>query len=215
MRQQVIERIAEEKIITIVRGVEREKLVALAEAMYEGGIRLLELTYDAAGITSDEQTAQNIAMLSQHFDGRMHIGAGTVLTPRQVELTRQAGGRFIISPDVCTEVIVKTREEGLVSIPGALTPSEATAAHRAGADFIKLFPASAMGIDYFKAIKAPLSHIRFLAVGGIDLDNIRAYLDAGFAGFGLGSNIVKKQLIEQNDFPAIRALAEKYLQAVR
>ena len=215
MRQQVIENILKEKIITIVRGVQKEKLVALAEAMYDGGIRLLELTYDASGKTSDRETAENIAMLAKHFEGRMFIGAGTVLTAQQVTLTKQAGGLFIISPDANAEVIGKTRELEMVSIPGVFTPSEITQAHRWGADFVKLFPASTLGADYIKAVKAPLSHIKMLAVGGIGLGDLRTYLNAGAAGFGLGSNIVDKKLIDQNDFEGICALAKQYTQAVK
>ncbi len=185
MRNEVIKAIEKEKIVVIVRGVESEKLIPLAEAMYEGGIRLMEITYSANGSVSDEDTAKNIEILSKHFDGRMFIGAGTVITEKQVELTKAAGGKFIISPDTYPEVIKKTRELELVSMPGALTPSEIQQAHRAGADFVKLFPITNMGIDYVKAVKAPLSHIKLLAVGGIDENNISDYLKAGVCGFGI------------------------------
>ena len=90
MRNEVIKTIEKEKIVVIVRGVESEKLIPLAEAMYEGGIRLMEITYSANGSVSDEDTAKNIQMLSRHFDGRMLIGAGTVITEKQVELTKKA-----------------------------------------------------------------------------------------------------------------------------
>ena len=214
MRNEVIKAIEKEKIVVIVRGVESEKLIPLAEAMYEGGIRLMEITYSANGSVSDEDTAKNIQMLSRHFDGRMLIGAGTVITEKQVELTKKAGGKFIISPDTHTEIIKKTRELGLVSMPGALTPSEIQQAHRAGADFVKLFPITNMGVDYVKAVKAPLSHIRLLAVGGIDENNISEYLKAGVCGFGIGSNIAKKALIDVGDYAAITELAKKYVSAV-
>jgi len=214
MRNEVIKTIEKEKIVVIVRGVESEKLIPLAEAMYEGGIRLMEITYSANGSVSDEDTAKNIQMLSRHFDGRMLIGAGTVITEKQVELTKKAGGKFIISPDTYTEIIKKTRELGLVSMPGALTPSEIQQAHRAGADFVKLFPITNMGVDYVKAVKAPLSHIRLLAVGGIDENNISEYLKAGVCGFGIGTNIAKKALIDVGDYAAITELAKKYVSAV-
>ncbi len=106
----------------------------MAEAIYEGGIRFLEITYLANGSVSDEETAQNIQALTTHFKGKMHIGAGTVLNEKQVELTHQAGGEFIISPDINTEVIKKTKLLGMISMPGALTPTEAQIAHRNGAD---------------------------------------------------------------------------------
>ena len=215
MREKIISTIEKEKLITIVRGVEKEKLIPLAEAMYTGGIRLLEVTYSANGKVSDEETAECIKILSEHFEGRMYIGAGTVLSEKQVELTKNAGGKFIISPDTNEKVIKKTRELNMVSMPGALTPSEAQKAHIAGADFVKLFPVSNLGADYVKAVKAPLSHIKFLAVGGITLDNMKDYLKAGVCGFGIGSNIVDKKLIDANDFSAITVLAEKYVNIVK
>lgn len=215
MRQKVIETVEKERIIVIVRGVEREKLIPLAEAMYEGGIRLMEITYSANGAVSDEDTAANIKMLAEHFAGRMYIGAGTVLTEKQVELTKEAGGWFIISPDTYPEVIQKTRELGLVSMPGALTPSEIQIAHRAGADFVKMFPITNMGVDYVKAVVAPLSHIKLLAVGGVDESNMPEYLNAGVSGFGIGSNIINKKLIAAGDYAGITALAKKYTEVVK
>ena len=215
MREQIIQTVESEKIIVIVRGVEREKLIPLAEAMYEGGIRLLEITYSANGKVSDEDTAENIRILAEHFAGRMYIGAGTVLTEKQVALTAQAGGKFIISPDTCPPVIEKTRELGLVSMPGALTPSEMQIAHRSGADFIKIFPVTSLGANYVKAVKAPLSHLKMLAVGGVDESNIAEYLKVGINGFGLGSNIIDKKKIAENDWSGITELAKKYVSLVK
>lgn len=215
MREDVIKRIEEEKIIVIVRGVESEKLIPLAEALYDGGIRLLEVTYSANGKVSDAQTADNIKMLAEHFEGRMYIGAGTVLTKEQVELTHKAGGTFIISPDTCAEVIEKTRELGMVSMPGALTPSEIQSAHKSGADFVKMFPITNMGIGYVKAVLAPLSHIKLLAVGGIDENNMGDYLKAGVCGFGVGSNIIDKKALANGDFDSITELAKKYVSEVK
>ncbi len=214
MRNEVIKTIDKEKIITIVRGVKREDLIPLAEAMYKGGIRLMEITYDATGKTPDEVTAENIKMLAEHFKGRMFIGAGTVIRENQVELTKEAGGTFIISPDTYEGVIKKSRELSLVSIPGALTPTEIQTAHRAGADFIKLFPITNLGTSYVKAISAPLSHIKLLAVGGINEDNMEEYLSIGISGFGIGSDIVRKSYIENGEFDKITALAEKYTKVV-
>ncbi|MBQ4120364.1 MAG: MBL fold metallo-hydrolase [Clostridia bacterium] len=212
--QNTIDMILKEKIIVIVRGIGSDKLLDFATAAYNGGIRLLECTFDATGNTSDEEIASNIKMLADHFEGKMLIGAGTVLTEKQVELTKNAGGKFIISPDTNKEVITKTKELGLVSIPGAFTPSEAVAAHNAGADFVKLFPITSMGSRYLKDIKAPLSHIRFLAVGGINADNMAEFLSVGACGFGIGSDIANKKLIEANNFAAIEESAKRYVKQI-
>lgn len=214
MQRDIINAIKERKIIAIVRGVELKKLVPLAKALYDGGIRLMEITYSADGSVSDEETAAAVGALANEFDGRMYIGSGTVLTREQVKRTYDVGGRFIISPNTDTEVIKYTKELGMVSIPGALTPSEAEAANRAGADFVKLFPVTSMGTSYVKAIAAPLSHIKFLAVGGITPENIGEYLDIGVCGFGIGSNIINKEYIAHGNFEKITASAKEYVMAV-
>lgn len=138
------------------------------------------------------------------------MGAGTVLTPEQVDRAFKAGAEYIISPDTNPEVIKRTVSLGLVSIPGALTPTEIQYAHACGADFVKLFPAGEMGISYIKAVTAPLNHIRLLAVGGVNEDNLADFFKAGIKGAGIGSNIIKKNLLEQKDFKGITKLAGLY-----
>ena len=212
MREYVISKIEQEKIIAIVRGVEKKKLIPIAQALYDGGIRLIEVTYSMDKKISDEQTAEMIASLARHFQGEMLVGAGTVIEEKQVEYTKQAGGSFIISPDTYAPVIQRTRDLGMVSIPGAITPTEALTAVRAGADFVKLFPIAKMGgPSYVKAIFAPLSGVKMLAVGGIDENNIADYIKVGVKGFGIGANIIDKKLVEAEDYAGITALAKRYM----
>ena len=215
MKNTVIQTIEKEKLIVILRNVEEKQLLPLSQALYQGGIRMMEITYDASGKTSDETIAAQIQILAKYWKGKMLIGAGTVLTEKQVELTKQSGGLFIISPNTDTEIIRKTNELEMVSIPGALTPTEAQTAHRAGADFVKLFPMDAMGAPYLKAVKAPLSHIKFLAVGGIDCNNMKDYLKAGAVGFGIGSSLIKKDLLKEENYAALTELAETYVKAAK
>ena len=210
MENNILKAVEKEKIIVIVRGVESKKILPLAEAMYDGGIRLLEITYSAR----NAETAENIKRLKEHFGESMYIGAGTVLTEEQAELTKDAEGEFIISPNTVPEVIRKTKALGMVSMPGAYTPSEIQLAHNSGADFVKIFPAVSLGAEYIKAVKAPLSNIKLLAVGGINEHNMKEYLNAGVCGFGIGSNIVDQKRIEKNDFKAITELAKRYVSAV-
>lgn len=208
--ENTIKKIEKEKIIVIARGVAKKKLIPLGIAMYNGGIRLIECTYDASGFMSDEEVADGIRMLVDYFGDKMCVGAGTVLTKNQVELTKNAGGKFIISPDMNPDIIKRTKELGLVSIPGALTPTEIATANRLGADFVKIFPIGPMGCNYIKDVKAPLSNVKLLAVGGVDEKNMKSYLNAGACGIGIGSGIVKKKMIDENDFDQITALAKLY-----
>lgn len=212
--QKIIEQIEKNKIIVIVRGVAKEKLISLVQAMHDGGIRVVECTYDASGKISDEEIADNIKMLCDYFKDKMIVGAGTVLTEKQVELTADAGGKFIISPDIDKEVIAFTKKCGLVSIPGALTPTEVAKAVKYGADFVKVFPVDLFGVKYIKTLKAPLSNAKLLAVNGITADNMTDYLEAGAVGVGIGSGIVNKKYIDENNFTAIIELAKAYTNKV-
>ena len=211
----MISSILEEKLIVILRGIKKEHLIDLVTAMYNGGVRLVELAYSANGSVSDEETAYNIKLLHNEFLGKMHVGAGTVLTKKQVRLTKEAGGEFIISPDCNGDVIRMTRQLDMVSIPGCFSPTEMQQAHLHGADFIKLFPASAFDAKYVKAVTSPLSHLRLLAVGGIDLNNIMEYKKAGICGFGIGSNLIDKKLIESGKYSKITELTDKYVTLIK
>ena len=197
MREQVLQYVDQYKIIAIVRGADPKQCFAVAEALYAGGT-----------------TADTIGALAKEYEGRMFVGAGTVTSPELVELTAKAGGAFIISPDTDVAVIKRTRELGLVSMPGALTPSEIKTAHNAGADYVKVFPLGSMGPGYLKAIRAPLSHIKMTAVGGINEKNLKEYLEAGACGAGIGGNLANKKWIENGEFDKITEVAKQLVQVV-
>lgn len=207
--------IKENKLIAIVRGVEPETCVRIAQALYDGGFRLMEITYDQKRPETWENTAQTIGAVAKAFAGKMYIGAGTVTCPELVELTHKYGGQFIISPDSNEAVIVRTCELGMVSIPGALTPTEVMTAHRAGADFVKLFPAGVLGAGYLKAIKAPISHVDLLVVGGVDEGNVAGFLAAGAAGAGIGGNLVNAAWVKAGQYDKITETARRLVDAVK
>lgn len=215
MREQVIAMIEREKIIAIVRGAAPEQCLKVAGALYEGGIRLMEITYDQKNPDSWQKTADAIGQLSKEYAGKMFVGAGTVTSPELVEMTAKAGGTFIISPDTDTAVIKKTRELGLVSMPGAMTPTEIKAAHNAGADFVKLFPIGNLGAGYLKAVKAPLSHIKMTAVGGVNEENAAEFLKAGAAGLGVGGNLAKKAWIDAGEYDKLTDAARTLVEIVK
>ena len=214
MRDTVIEWAYREKIIAIVRGIEPEKCIKVAQALYDGGIRMMEITYDQRNPDSWATTANSIAQVAKAFEGKMLIGAGTVTTTELVEMTHKAGGLFIISPNTNADVIRRTRELGLVSMPGALTPTDVVNAWEAGADIVKLFPVSSLGSGYVKAIKAPLSHIPMMAVGGINEKNIAEYLAAGAIGVGVGGNLANKEWIDAGEYHKITEVAKAMVAAL-
>lgn len=214
MNEEVLAAIEKYKIIAIVRGVESSKCMKVAEALYAGGIRLMEITYNQSAPESWETTAKAIGDIAEAFKGKMFAGAGTVTSTKLVELTAAAGGRYIISPNTNTDVIRKTKELGLISIPGAMTPSEILTAHEAGADFVKLFPASDLGISYLKAIRAPISHVKLMATGGINEGNAKAFLDAGASGLGIGGGLANKKAIEAGEFEKLTEAAKAIVAAI-
>lgn len=214
-RTAIIEELEREKLIAIIRDPDTNTIFKSIDALYEGGVRFLEVTYDRSGKTSAEETAKIISMLCERYKGRIHIGAGTVTSVKEVELTAKAGGEYIISPNADAKVISHTKDIGLVSIPGAYTATEIAAASANGADFIKLFPANEVSFKYIKAIKAPLSDVKLLAVGGVNAENAKSFIENGFCGVGIGSNLYNKRLIEAEDYDSLTKLAEKYVKAVK
>lgn len=215
VRQEIVKKILEEKVIAIVRGVETAQCMKVAEALYAGGIRLMEVPFSAKDPASDDTTAACIAALVERYGETMLVGAGTVLNTRQAELTANAGGSYIIAPNVDVDVIRRTVELGMVSMPGAMTPTEIMTAHQAGADFVKLFPAANLGTDYVKAIRAPLSQIKLLAVGGISEKNFADFLDVGMVGAGVGGNLANKAWIESGEFHKITEVAMQLVEIAK
>jgi 2-dehydro-3-deoxyphosphogalactonate aldolase len=173
-------------LVAIVRGVTPDEAEAIGEAIYEGGIRIVEVPLNSP------DPLKSIERLAARFGDRMLVGAGTVLDAADVKRVRDVAGRIIVSPDTNIEVIAAAAEAGLVASPGYFTPSEAFAAIRAGATSLKLFPAEGAAPAVLKAQLAVIpKHVPVLAVGGITPDNMRPWLDAGAAGFGLGGGLYK------------------------
>jgi 2-dehydro-3-deoxyphosphogalactonate aldolase len=173
-------------LIAIIRGVTPGDAQATGEALFEGGIRIIEVPLNSP------DPLRSIETIAKAFGERALVGAGTVLDPADVPRVRDAGGRIIVSPDTNIEVVAAAAAAGLVSCPGYFTPSEAFAALRAGAHGLKLFPAEGASPSVLKAQKAVLpKDVPVMVVGGVKPDNMRPWLDAGAAGFGLGSGLYK------------------------
>jgi 2-dehydro-3-deoxyphosphogluconate aldolase / (4S)-4-hydroxy-2-oxoglutarate aldolase len=198
------------KLIAIMRGIEEKDLIETVQAMIDGGIRLLEVTFDHKYDNCIENTTSKIKKIIDCFGDQLCVGTGTVLTKKEVEAAVEAGAQFIISPNVDELVIKKTNELNVVSIPGAFTPTEAVLAYAHGADFVKLFPAGEIGKSYISALIKPLEHIPFLAVGGITPENVKEYLDLGVRGVGVSGSLVNKEAIKNRNYKLIKSVAEKF-----
>lgn len=194
-------------IVAIIRGFEPEICLRLAEAYEKGGIDRVEVTFNQKAPETWKDTAIAIKSIKDRFGEVMKVGAGTVLTEEQLRICEDAGGEFMVTPNVNPALIRKCVADGLVAMPGALTPTEVVEAFEAGADFVKIFPAGSLGPGYIKAIKAPLSHIPLLAVGGIGPDNIADFIKAGCVGAGVGGNLTNKEWIKAGEWDKITATA--------
>lgn len=214
MENTLVQQISNAGIIAICRKIYGKDLLLLAEALRKGGITFMEVTYDQSSPDCIEKTTAAIRALCAE-QPTMRFGAGTVLTREQVEATRDAGGQFVISPNTDISVIEHTKKLGMVSIPGAMTPSEIMAAHNAGADFVKLFPCGYLGVRYIKDITAPLSHIKLVGTGGITADTFGEYLKAGICGAGIGSVLSQSAQIKAGEWDAITKHAAQYMEVFR
>lgn len=173
-------------LIAIIRGVTADEAEAIGEAIYEAGIRIVEVPLNSP------DPLMSIEKLAKRLGDKALIGAGTVLRPEQVADVKKAGGRIIVSPDTNIEVVAAAAEAGLVSSPGYFTPSEAFAAIRAGATALKLFPAEAASPSVLRAHLAVIPRdVPIIIVGGVKPDNMRPWIEAGAAGFGLGSGLYR------------------------
>ncbi|MBQ0101735.1 MAG: bifunctional 4-hydroxy-2-oxoglutarate aldolase/2-dehydro-3-deoxy-phosphogluconate aldolase [Firmicutes bacterium] len=214
-RAETISAIADNKIIAILRRPDEDTLIDGMKALYRAGIRLAEVTFDRSGKYDKEYTARMIRKLNEEFGGRMLIGAGTVMSVEDVMTAYEAGARFMISPNANADVIKLTRDLGLVSIPAAMTPSEIAFACECGADFVKLFPANQFSLRYLKDVTAPISEAKLLAVGGVDAANAKDFIDAGFAGVGIGTAIYNGKLAKEGKFDELYENAKKIVEAVK
>lgn len=196
------------KIVAIIRGANPKDVIDIAEALYEGGIRLMEITLNSKG------ALDLITQLNNKMEGRMQIGAGTVLNVIDAANAIDAGAKFIISPIVDLETIRYTNQNRAVSIPGAFTPTEINYAYHNGGDIIKVFPASS-NFNYIREIRAPLPTIPLMPTGGINVDNIAAFLKAGAVAFGVGTALVDtKKQVTDNYLKEIKLKAEQFVHAI-
>ncbi len=209
-----LEYVQQRKIVAIVRGLAPEYLVRLGHAFEEGGIGLMEVTYNQRDPASWKDTANAIEAVEKEFGDRLLVGAGTVITPEQVRLTYEAGGHYLVTPTTQPEIIRMGKALGLGLFPGAFSPSEILSAWEAGADAVKVFPVSCVGPSYIKAVRGPLSHIPLMAVGGVNEKNAADFMKAGCVGLGVGGNLVNKEWIQNGEWGKITALARDFMKAV-
>lgn len=206
----LIEQIKESGIVAVIRGANEENILPIAKSLLKGGVKTLEITAETKGVL------RIIEKVAAEYGDQLIIGAGTVLDPETARAAIMAGAKFIFSPTVNIETIKMAKRYGVISIPGALTPTEILTAYENGADIIKVFPANAFGPSYLKSIRGPLPHIPMMPTGGVDLTNIEEYIKAGGVAAGIGSNLVNpKKLVTEEDYKQLEQTAAQYVEKVQ
>lgn len=196
--------IAENPILAIMRNVPKEIAIDYAKAISDGGVKFFEVALNS------KDALEEIEMLKNYFGENAYIGAGTAITVERAESAVKSGAQFLLAPSTDIDVLSWCAKENVSILPGALTPTDVSTCVRYGFNVIKLFPAGDMPNGYIKSLKGPFDDTDYVAIGGVNKDNISLFLKQGYIGVGLGSNILPKEAVLKRDW----ALASDYVKSL-
>jgi 2-dehydro-3-deoxyphosphogluconate aldolase / (4S)-4-hydroxy-2-oxoglutarate aldolase len=203
-----LELVRQTKIIAIMRAQQANQMLTAAEAIYAGGVRVIEVTMTTPGALN------LITEATQRFGDSVLFGAGSVLDAETARQAILAGAGFIVAPTLNLQVIALCRRYSIPVMPGCYTPTECLTAWEAGADMIKLFPADIGGPDFMKAILAPLPHLEIVPVGGVTVENVGEYIRKGATAVGVGSSLINQAVVDQGDFAELTRRARAFVAAI-
>jgi 2-dehydro-3-deoxyphosphogluconate aldolase/(4S)-4-hydroxy-2-oxoglutarate aldolase len=207
-RNATVARMETSGIVAVIRADSSEQLVDVCRSLYEGGVEVSEITMTTPGALAA------IAAARAALGDKCCIGVGSVLDAETCRAAILAGAQFVVAPTLSLPVIQMCHRYDKPVIPGGLSPTEIITAWQAGADLVKVFPANLFGPRYFKDLLAPMPQLKLTPTGGVELDTAADWLKAGAACLGVGSSLVKKELIKAKDWPALTSLARQYRQIV-
>jgi 2-dehydro-3-deoxyphosphogluconate aldolase / (4S)-4-hydroxy-2-oxoglutarate aldolase len=209
MSKEVQEQLVAAGIIPVLRARSAKEALGVVEAMYAGGITVIEVTMTVPG------AIDVLKELKKTYGSKLLLGSGTVTDGKECIETIEAGAEFVVSPSLHLDVIRETKARDKVSMPGALTPTEVITAWRAGADIVKVFPCSAMGgASYLKSLKAPFPFLRLVPTGGVTLQTAASFLEAGAAALGVGADLVNVAAIAEGKPEVITNTAKAYVEVI-
>lgn len=206
MTQTAYDHICGTGMVAILRGIEERHLDAVMSALYAGGIRCVEITMNTPG------ALRLIEKAAAGYRGSVSIGAGTVLEETSARLAILAGADFVLAPTLSLPMIEMCALYDCLAVPGAFSPTEVLQAWRAGARIVKVFPCGSVGPRYIKELKGPLSQVRMMAVGGVDLDTARDFFKAGACSLGVGSSLFDPKLAREGRFEEIQRRAARFVE---
>ncbi len=197
-RAEIVQRVIAEGVVAVIRVTEPRKLPHVIEAIADGGVRAVEITLTVPG------AIEQIALADKTFGDRILLGVGSVTKSKQAVEAIQAGAKYVVSPIFRSKIVKTALDMGVPAFPGAFTPTEIMAAVRAGADIVKVFPADVVGMPFFKAVKAPLPNVNLMPTGGVSLTNAADWMAAGACAVGIGSALVTKQALADDDYAQLK-----------
>ena len=203
-REKIVSGIEAEGLVAIVRVRRPELTLPLAKALVAGGIRAVELTM------SIPNALEAVRTIDRELGDKILLGVGTVIDDDTCRAAIDAGAKYVISPITRPSLVAAAHALDRPVMLGAYTPTEAQAAHEAGSDFVKIFPADTLGPSYIKSLLAPLPHLKIVPTGGVNLDTMEAYLTAGSAALGIGSALLKKEIIAGENWGELERLAKRF-----
>jgi 2-dehydro-3-deoxyphosphogluconate aldolase / (4S)-4-hydroxy-2-oxoglutarate aldolase len=201
---EVLEAIRKTGVVSIVRGTTPEQMNGIADALYRGGVRIIEVTFNTPN------ASEIIKNLTKLYSDKMIIGAGTVLDAQTARTAILSGAQFILSPSLHADVIQMCNKYNILAVPGVFTPTEAITAWELGAKIVKIFPAGIVGPNYIKQLLGPLNQLRIMVVGGINEENFGSFMQAGAMGAGIGSDLVNRKLADAEDYDEIYRRAKHF-----
>jgi 2-dehydro-3-deoxyphosphogluconate aldolase/(4S)-4-hydroxy-2-oxoglutarate aldolase len=204
----VINKIVENSAVAVIRLKDGSKFNKIAEALYAGGVASIELTMTTPNAFKLLEEASKL------FSDKMMLGMGSVLNPKDAQRAIDAGAKYIVSPVFKKEILQTAHKNNTAAMPGCFSPTEIQTAYEEGADIIKVFPADIVGMAFFKAIKAPLPHLKLMPTGGVSLTNAGDWLKAGACAVGIGSALLNQKAIDENNFPVLTENARVLMQSI-
>lgn len=207
-REETVKRVIDGGAVAVIRLADPNKLIKVAEAIYKGGVSGIEITMTVP------DAIRVIGEASREIGGYMNVGVGSVLNAETAQMAIDAGARYVVSPICKREIIETAHKNDIPAMPGAFTPTEIQAAHEAGADIVKVFPADVLGMVFFKGVLAPLPHLRLMPTGGVSLTNAGEWLKSGACAVGVGSALLDKKAIASEKYGVLTENAKKLMESI-
>ncbi len=208
-RESIVRAVSDAGAVAVIRMTDAEKLARVVEAIREGGVTAVEITMTVPG------ALDQIALLHREYGDAIQLGVGSVLSAEVAHQAIDAGASYVVSPVFKPQIIAAAHERGVPAMPGCFTPTEAQSATEAGADVIKVFPADVVGMPFFKAILAPMPHLKLMPTGGVSLTNAGDWIRAGAVAVGVGSALLDGKAIAEGRYEQLTENARRLIDSVK